>query len=103
MILSNGDKYIFGAETGLTYYDISGNGNDLTVNLNGSSDGDQWGLLVNKDYHHNLKYGYYNSGDGVKVPGDPNNKYKDVNGIAISNKAEVIKYNRINAYLRKWK
>jgi hypothetical protein len=69
--------------------------------LNGSPDGTQWGLLENKDYNHNLKYGYYDSGDGVKVPADPNNTGFDVNGNPISNPSEVAKYNEISGSLNR--
>jgi len=97
LILSVGSKYVFSEETGLICYDLLKQ-NDLAVVLNGSSDGTQWGLLQNKSYHHNLKYGYHDIA-GAKVPGDPANEGFDVLGNAIDNQTEVTKYTNIRAYL----
>lgn len=57
LILSDGSKYIWSEETGLIAYDLL-KLNNLIINLNGSALGTQYTQLVNKDYHHNLLWGY---------------------------------------------
>lgn len=99
LILSDGSRYVFSEESGLTYYDLLKQ-NNLTVNLNGSSDGTQFAQNANLDYHHNLEYGYRDNGTSL-VPGDPNNYGSDVNGNAVDNLGEVKKYRKINRFLNK--
>jgi hypothetical protein len=100
LALSDGSKYVFSEESGLIVHDLV-NGNHLTINLNGSSNGSQWLLGANKDYHHNLKYGYKDYGDGVKVPAKTDGSNTDVNGNPIDNLAEVNKYDEISKALKR--
>lgn len=106
IVNDSGDEIVFypsAEEEGLTWFNAGLNrlaSSNVTVSLNGSSDGDQFVQDGNLSYHHNLQYGYHDDGTSL-VPGDPNNFRFDVNNDPIDNLPKVIKKRRIRQFLRK--